>query len=100
MFCFFFLMIRRPPRSTLSSSSAASDVYKRQALAKLCLLPKSSPHDILIMEFVFQEETLHNSVMQRAQDASLEQLGLLSFMYKLRRLIKISTYRLQILLTF
>src|SRR5664280_3882251 len=25
-------MIRRPPRSTLSSSSAASDVYKRQFL--------------------------------------------------------------------
>eukprot|EP00658_Telonema_sp_P-2_P041542 TRINITY_DN2972_c0_g1_i3.p1 TRINITY_DN2972_c0_g1~~TRINITY_DN2972_c0_g1_i3.p1 ORF type:complete len:274 (+),score=73.46 TRINITY_DN2972_c0_g1_i3:127-948(+) len=30
-------MIRRPPRSTLSSSSAASDVYKRQ--------PKNSPED-------------------------------------------------------
>src|SRR5450756_3221744 len=29
---FFFLMIRRPPRSTQSRSSAASDVYKRQAL--------------------------------------------------------------------
>src|SRR5665648_282290 len=28
---FSFLTIRRPPRSTLSSSSAASDVYKRQA---------------------------------------------------------------------
>ena len=28
---YVFLMIRRPPRSTLSSSSAASDVYKRQA---------------------------------------------------------------------
>eukprot|EP00658_Telonema_sp_P-2_P078022 TRINITY_DN7214_c0_g1_i5.p1 TRINITY_DN7214_c0_g1~~TRINITY_DN7214_c0_g1_i5.p1 ORF type:complete len:164 (+),score=31.35 TRINITY_DN7214_c0_g1_i5:89-580(+) len=27
-------MIRRPPRSTLSSSSAASDVYKRQADSK------------------------------------------------------------------
>eukprot|EP00658_Telonema_sp_P-2_P017343 TRINITY_DN16728_c0_g1_i2.p1 TRINITY_DN16728_c0_g1~~TRINITY_DN16728_c0_g1_i2.p1 ORF type:complete len:117 (-),score=27.26 TRINITY_DN16728_c0_g1_i2:126-476(-) len=27
-------MIRRPPRSTLSSSSAASDVYKRQPLDK------------------------------------------------------------------
>src|SRR5665648_199081 len=27
-------MIRRPPRSTLSSSSAASDVYKRQVLMK------------------------------------------------------------------
>ena len=28
----FFLMIRRPPRSTQSRSSAASDVYKRQLL--------------------------------------------------------------------
>eukprot|EP00825_Cyclidium_porcatum_P015113 TRINITY_DN18379_c0_g1_i1.p2 TRINITY_DN18379_c0_g1~~TRINITY_DN18379_c0_g1_i1.p2 ORF type:complete len:106 (-),score=6.30 TRINITY_DN18379_c0_g1_i1:113-430(-) len=27
---FFFLMIRRPPRSTHCISSAASDVYKRQ----------------------------------------------------------------------
>src|SRR5664280_659087 len=27
-------MIRRPPRSTLSSSSAASDVYKRQVYIK------------------------------------------------------------------
>ena len=30
---FFFLMIRRPPRSTLDRSSAASDVYKRQVFA-------------------------------------------------------------------
>src|SRR5674536_178490 len=29
-------MIRRPPRSTLSSSSAASDVYKRQIMARRC----------------------------------------------------------------
>ena len=29
---FFFLMIRRPPRSTLDRSSAASDVYKRQTI--------------------------------------------------------------------
>ena len=28
-----FLMIRRPPRSTLTASSAASDVYKRQYLS-------------------------------------------------------------------
>ena len=27
---FFVFMIRRPPRSTQSRSSAASDVYKRQ----------------------------------------------------------------------
>ena len=31
---FFFLMIRRPPRSTLDRSSAASDVYKRQELIR------------------------------------------------------------------
>eukprot|EP00658_Telonema_sp_P-2_P017894 TRINITY_DN16989_c0_g1_i3.p1 TRINITY_DN16989_c0_g1~~TRINITY_DN16989_c0_g1_i3.p1 ORF type:complete len:109 (+),score=26.52 TRINITY_DN16989_c0_g1_i3:96-422(+) len=29
-------MIRRPPRSTLSSSSAASDVYKRQVYHPRC----------------------------------------------------------------
>ena len=28
----FFLMIRRPPRSTRKESSAASDVYKRQVI--------------------------------------------------------------------
>ena len=33
-FVFFFLMIRRPPRSTLDRSSAASDVYKRQIIFK------------------------------------------------------------------
>eukprot|EP01015_Nassula_variabilis_P010216 TRINITY_DN1815_c0_g1_i12.p7 TRINITY_DN1815_c0_g1~~TRINITY_DN1815_c0_g1_i12.p7 ORF type:complete len:100 (-),score=25.59 TRINITY_DN1815_c0_g1_i12:412-711(-) len=32
---FFFLMIRRPPRSTQSRSSAASDVYKRQVHGEL-----------------------------------------------------------------
>ena len=31
----FFLMIRRPPRSTQSRSSAASDVYKRQLVKEL-----------------------------------------------------------------
>ena len=30
----FLLMIRRPPRSTLERSSAASDVYKRQVTMK------------------------------------------------------------------
>ena len=33
--CFFFLMMRRPPRSTLDRSSAASDVYKRQQSDRL-----------------------------------------------------------------
>ena len=35
---FFFLMIRRPPRSTLDRSSAASDVYKRQMFSLLAIL--------------------------------------------------------------
>ena len=35
---FFFLMIRRPPRSTLDRSSAASDVYKRQDLTSADML--------------------------------------------------------------
>ena len=38
---FFFLMIRRPPRSTLDRSSAASDVYKRQEFG-LSVKAKSS----------------------------------------------------------
>ena len=38
---FFFLMIRRPPRSTLDRSSAASDVYKRQVFKNtLGILPQ------------------------------------------------------------
>eukprot|EP00658_Telonema_sp_P-2_P016620 TRINITY_DN1644_c0_g1_i4.p2 TRINITY_DN1644_c0_g1~~TRINITY_DN1644_c0_g1_i4.p2 ORF type:complete len:108 (+),score=17.20 TRINITY_DN1644_c0_g1_i4:136-459(+) len=42
-------MIRRPPRSTLSSSSAASDVYKRQVSTQstgenpLIRMPKADP---------------------------------------------------------
>ena len=30
--CVFLLMMRRPPRSTLDRSAAASDVYKRQSM--------------------------------------------------------------------
>ena len=37
---FFFLMIRRPPRSTLDRSSAASDVYKRQRQFSRHWLPR------------------------------------------------------------
>ena len=33
----FFLMIRRPPESTQSRSSAASDVYKRQDVSRISL---------------------------------------------------------------
>eukprot|EP00658_Telonema_sp_P-2_P037170 TRINITY_DN26760_c0_g1_i1.p1 TRINITY_DN26760_c0_g1~~TRINITY_DN26760_c0_g1_i1.p1 ORF type:complete len:161 (-),score=44.44 TRINITY_DN26760_c0_g1_i1:46-528(-) len=39
-------MIRRPPRSTLSSSSAASDVYKRQPQTHNLLLANKYANDI------------------------------------------------------
>src|SRR5664279_4558536 len=41
-------MIRRPPRSTLSSSSAASDVYKRQAGYDLVILEGKSPKPVYL----------------------------------------------------
>src|SRR5665648_1304324 len=41
-------MIRRPPRSTLSSSSAASDVYKRQML-------RYSSHSVDYFEYYLEE---------------------------------------------
>ena len=40
---FFFLMIRRPPRSTLDRSSAASDVYKRQLQNRRSRPPAEHP---------------------------------------------------------
>src|SRR5664280_3897345 len=47
-------MIRRPPRSTLSSSSAASDVYKRQVLEHAdqitCLIAAEVEHPRLGVE--------------------------------------------------
>ena len=42
LYVFFFLMIRQPPRSTQSRSSAASDVYKRQGLYQGHSIPKES----------------------------------------------------------
>ena len=59
---FFFLMIRRPPRSTLDRSSAASDVYKRQvqgvkieelrqALATFVPSPAQTPGRLNMFQF-------------------------------------------------
>eukprot|EP00656_Telonema_subtile_P002434 TRINITY_DN11079_c0_g2_i1.p2 TRINITY_DN11079_c0_g2~~TRINITY_DN11079_c0_g2_i1.p2 ORF type:complete len:105 (+),score=44.59 TRINITY_DN11079_c0_g2_i1:50-364(+) len=42
-------MIRRPPRSTLSSSSAASDVYKRQVQGDVQYVCVSTPNGQLFV---------------------------------------------------
>ena len=41
--CVFFLRIRRPPGSTRSRSSAASDVYKRQVFERMGGVPQNIP---------------------------------------------------------
>eukprot|EP00658_Telonema_sp_P-2_P056183 TRINITY_DN44663_c0_g1_i2.p2 TRINITY_DN44663_c0_g1~~TRINITY_DN44663_c0_g1_i2.p2 ORF type:complete len:101 (-),score=36.47 TRINITY_DN44663_c0_g1_i2:403-705(-) len=66
-------MIRRPPRSTLSSSSAASDVYKRQELEQQLAgselqLQQSTDHHIA--KVLRMEEIIHGL---NAQVAELEQ---------------------------
>ena len=48
------LMIRRPPRSTLDRSSAASDVYKRQWLV---LMVQRLSQEIIILQWA--QEQLH-----------------------------------------
>src|SRR5664279_4197010 len=64
-------MIRRPPRSTLSSSSAASDVYKRQVYIlqevcyRICLkytITKTLSENFYIGSGQFQKSTGQLSV--------------------------------------
>ena len=69
-------MIRRPPRSTQSRSSAASDVYKRQnkdclnKFAKILLLKYASDPPLRITQF---PDLKHNV------ETSAVTLGLLSY---------------------
>ena len=91
-------MIRRPPRSTLSSSSAASDVYKRQAynregilVAHLRLSESDgcvigvdhepaivSHHDHLLVQLLIRRahlESLHQQLGQPAHLSAVLTLG-------------------------
>eukprot|EP00656_Telonema_subtile_P033255 TRINITY_DN3673_c0_g1_i7.p1 TRINITY_DN3673_c0_g1~~TRINITY_DN3673_c0_g1_i7.p1 ORF type:complete len:954 (+),score=139.96 TRINITY_DN3673_c0_g1_i7:103-2964(+) len=56
-------MIRRPPRSTLSSSSAASDVYKRQDLELITSWPRIH---VLLLQHSGISGTLPADVFSRA----------------------------------
>src|SRR5664280_3534280 len=53
-------MIRRPPRSTLSSSSAASDVYKRQGISISGSYPLTTKLNIRGNLMVSQRYTISN----------------------------------------
>src|SRR5680860_1860040 len=54
---FCFLMIRRPPRSTQSRSSAASDVYKRQVLDRVDLVVRVPALEVAMLDRVDQAES-------------------------------------------
>ena len=70
-------MIRRPPRSTLDRSSAASDVYKRQTLSsktKSCAPTFKFEIFIIILqnhaknEAKYITEPLYNQTIQKVKD--------------------------------
>ena len=46
-------MIRRPPRSTLDRSSAASDVYKRQEFERIYVVVPASKRQLLSQELLY-----------------------------------------------
>eukprot|EP00656_Telonema_subtile_P018406 TRINITY_DN1993_c0_g1_i7.p1 TRINITY_DN1993_c0_g1~~TRINITY_DN1993_c0_g1_i7.p1 ORF type:complete len:193 (-),score=44.84 TRINITY_DN1993_c0_g1_i7:38-616(-) len=73
-------MIRRPPRSTLSSSSAASDVYKRQDVDSFFswLLHYRPPSCLDVPLLLSAEPFLHSSLTQLdvAYSGAIQKTGL------------------------
>src|SRR5450756_2619419 len=77
-------MIRRPPRSTQSRSSAASDVYKRQGLVcfnflSLCINTSANcivEHAQLVKKVIFPRQILPLAVVLSQSIHVLIQLGL------------------------
>eukprot|EP00831_Metopus_contortus_P075086 TRINITY_DN68701_c0_g1_i1.p1 TRINITY_DN68701_c0_g1~~TRINITY_DN68701_c0_g1_i1.p1 ORF type:complete len:122 (+),score=22.22 TRINITY_DN68701_c0_g1_i1:1-366(+) len=66
---FFFLMIRRPPRSTQGVSSAASDVYKRQYQRRVhgnSVSWHSSASSEWVTDFIYPAEDIFCRVNQYA----------------------------------
>ena len=80
LFLCFFLIIRRPPRSTLDRSSAASDVYKRQAQLDRFLLhvrvdyPSESEERLILQQTTGVSEAKVPQVMQGDAIRSLQKL--------------------------
>src|SRR5674536_403079 len=63
-------MIRRPPRSTLSSSSAASDVYKRQGRRRTKRFLSASLKYEIWLRLVRQEVTIAEAAAAEHVDRS------------------------------
>eukprot|EP00825_Cyclidium_porcatum_P011636 TRINITY_DN15991_c0_g1_i1.p2 TRINITY_DN15991_c0_g1~~TRINITY_DN15991_c0_g1_i1.p2 ORF type:complete len:149 (-),score=24.00 TRINITY_DN15991_c0_g1_i1:312-758(-) len=62
---FFFLMIRRPPRSTHCISSAASDVYKRQVSTQstwVCIILLALCDDVKFINTEYCEEVVLGTI--------------------------------------
>src|SRR5674536_370998 len=78
-------IIPRPPRSTLSSSSAASDVYKRQVFVATkpdSYFFHSFPPGVIDVSPIFSPFSLTSSILNfilppKGRDASIEKLYLL-----------------------
>src|SRR5665648_1278720 len=67
-------MIRRPPRSTLSSSSAASDVYKRQCLLYKALLRCKANVDYDIPHRIQDGYGINEAMIKKAKDEGIDTL--------------------------
>ena len=76
----FFLMIRRPPRSTLDRSSAASDVYKRQVLRHYIDFARENPN-LYRLAWVMPEIGIESSEENRLR--TLNTVGHLASLLKL-----------------
>eukprot|EP00658_Telonema_sp_P-2_P060993 TRINITY_DN49762_c0_g1_i2.p1 TRINITY_DN49762_c0_g1~~TRINITY_DN49762_c0_g1_i2.p1 ORF type:complete len:451 (+),score=142.27 TRINITY_DN49762_c0_g1_i2:119-1471(+) len=65
-------MIRRPPRSTLSSSSAASDVYKRQVWAVWLVLGVLFAVAAMVGVMMFRRKLMRGGVIRGAPEGPLK----------------------------
>eukprot|EP00831_Metopus_contortus_P080789 TRINITY_DN8344_c0_g1_i1.p1 TRINITY_DN8344_c0_g1~~TRINITY_DN8344_c0_g1_i1.p1 ORF type:complete len:328 (+),score=95.33 TRINITY_DN8344_c0_g1_i1:40-984(+) len=69
---FFFLMIRRPPRSTQGVSSAASDVYKRQYQRRVHGEKKYTQNYDNLNEQLLQERKTHSESLAELEKSYKE----------------------------
>ena len=72
-------MIRRPPRSTLDRSSAASDVYKRQALSQHEVTARLLGATHAVDETIARLAPIERDDYNRLADATRAALGAAAF---------------------